>query len=151
MFFDEQVVLLQVDARDAEDAIRTGANALQEKGLVKDTYCENVLKRESKYPTGLMTGDICVAIPHTDTVHVNRSQVAVLQLKHPVIFKAMDDIHQDVPARLIFMLAMKEPHEQVDMLTKLMGMFGQQDLLQKFTECRTSEEVLSIVKGQGLE
>lgn len=151
MIFNEKVVLLDVEAETSEDVIRAGAQALLERGIVKDTYCENVLKREKTYPTGLETGGINVAIPHTETIHVNRSQVAFIRLKKPVIFHALDDETADVPVQMAFMIAMKEPHEQGDTLTSLMGLFGQQDLLEDLMKCQSADEFAELVKARGVE
>lgn len=58
-----------------------------EKGYVKSTYIDAVLEREKTLPTGLDIGEMCVAIPHTDSKHVNESNVALAVLKNPVEFR----------------------------------------------------------------
>lgn len=62
-----------------------------EKGYVKSTYIDAVLEREKTLPTGLDIGEMCVAIPHTDSKHVNESNVALAVLKNPVEFRNMID------------------------------------------------------------
>ena len=151
MLFNEKVVLLDLEAETPEDVIRAGAQALLERGIVKDSYCEGVLEREKVYPTGLETGGINVAIPHAGTEQVNRSQVAFLRLKKPVVFKALDDKTRDVPVQLAFMIAMKDPREQNDTLAALMGLFCRQELLEALMKCGCADEFAELVKARGVE
>ena len=52
--------------------------------------------------------------------------------------------------RMIFMMAIKEAHGQLEMLQKLMGMFGDNDAMEKLAKCSTYEEFIDIVKTAGL-
>ncbi len=72
-FIHEDIILLGVDATDREDAIRQLGKVMFDKGYVKDTYVDAVITREKSFPTGLPTEEVKVAIPHTDTTHVNSS------------------------------------------------------------------------------
>ena len=51
---------------------------------------------------------------------------------------------------MIFMMAIKEAHGQLEMLQKLMGMFGDNDAMEKLAKCSTYEEFIDIVKTAGL-
>lgn len=151
MFFDENVILLDIDAETDEEVIRLAGDELYRRGIVKDTFCENALKREKEFPTGLYTGNLNVAIPHTDSEYVNRSQIAFVSLKNPVNFKAADDDSVNVPVSLVFMIAMKHKHEQVDTLGTLMGLFQKQDVLQQLLECKTIEDFNNIIHKNNLK
>lgn len=151
MFFNENVTLLHIDARTDEEVIRLAAGELYRRGIVKDTFCENALKREEEFPTGLYTGDLNVAIPHTDSEHVNRSQIAFISLKNPVDFRAMDDDSVKVPVSLAFMIAMKHKHEQTDTLSALMGLFQKQDVLWQLWKCETPEAFREIINANDLK
>ncbi len=50
---------------------------------------------------------MCVAIPHTDSKHVNESNVAVGILKNPVKFNSMIDPKDRLDVELVFLLAVK--------------------------------------------
>ena len=115
-------------------------------GKVKDTYCNAVLERELIYPTGLNTGDIKVAIPHTDPVHVNSAGISVATLKNRVEFKNMEDPNQNIDVDLVFMLAVANPEAQVPLLVKLMGVFSDKELLKKIKDSKTKHEIKQILE-----
>lgn len=86
---------------------------------MKDSFAENVLKREEVFPTGLLINDVGIAIPHTDAEHVNDSQIAFMSLKTPVTFYEMGTADKEISVSLIFMLALKEPHATVRNVTEV--------------------------------
>ena len=67
-----ELILRNVEAKNAEDAIRQVGQRFFDAGFVKDTYIDAVLAREVTYPTGLQLAEIGVAMPHTDPQHVYR-------------------------------------------------------------------------------
>ena len=75
-----------------------------------------LLRVKKNYATGLQLADIAVAMPHTDPQHVNRPGVCIAQLKHPVEFEHMGDPDTKVQAEMLFMMAIKNPDEQVELL-----------------------------------
>lgn len=99
---------------------------------MKDSFAENVLKREEVFPTGLLINDVGIAIPHTDAEHVNDSQIAFMSLKKPVTFYEMGTADKEISVSLIFMLALKEPHAQLEMLQKLITMFQKKRWFKSF-------------------
>jgi len=48
------------------------------------------------------------------------------------------------------MIAMSQSHEQSETLTKLMGMFADEELMQKMYECSSKDEYESILQEKGL-
>ena len=82
----EELVLLDVEARDNLDLLRQAAQRLYEQGYVKESYADAVVAREKVFATGLPTVMGGVAIPHTDVEHVNAPAVCIARLKEPVDF-----------------------------------------------------------------
>ena len=105
------LILRDVEAANAEEAIRKVGQRFYDEGFVKDTYIDAVVAREKNYATGLQLADIAVAMPHTDPQHVNRPGVCIAQLKHPVEFEHMGDPDTKVQAEMLFMMAIKNPDE----------------------------------------
>lgn len=123
------LILRDVEAANAEEAIRKVGQRFYDEGFVKDTYIDAVVAREKNYATGLQLADIAVAMPHTDPQHVNRPGVCIAQLKHPVEFEHMGDPDTKVQAEMLFMMAIKNPDEQVELLQKVLGVFQQPEVL----------------------
>ncbi|MDP9859300.1 mannitol/fructose-specific phosphotransferase system IIA component (Ntr-type) [Olsenella profusa DSM 13989] len=144
MFFDDKLAAFHASARNAQDVIHIGSQLLLDAGDVKPDFEENILKREQDYPTGLEIGYTGVAIPHTDSRFVNKSQIAFVSLKKPVVFRYMIDRDKAVQAILVFIIAMSQPHEQADALGDLVGMLSNQKAVKCLQAC-TSMEMLEAI------
>lgn len=121
-----------------------------EKGYVKSTYIDAVLEREKTLPTGLDIGEMCVAIPHTDSKHVNESNVALAVLKNPVEFRNMIDPSKKVEVMVVFLLAINDPDSQVTLLSKLMSVFQNVELLKQIKGSSSTEEVTKLLECIGI-
>jgi len=130
----EDLIFTRKHFENKEEVIRFLAEQLKQKGYVHETFADAVVEREEKYPTGLYLGRINVAIPHTDTKHVKQSGVAILTLDNPVIFHKMDDPSQTIPVLIIFLLAVSEPNEYVQFLSKLAENFSKEEVMRKIYE-----------------
>ena len=145
---NEDLVLMEVDAKDKFDLLRQAAQCLQTHGYVKESYADSVIEREKVFATGLPTVMGGVAIPHTDVEHVNTPAVCIVRLKKPVDFVIMGDDTETVSVDCIFMLAMKEAHAQLTLLQNLMGILQDADALKLVKEGTSAKEICAFVKGR---
>ena len=104
---------------DRAEILRQLGTELYKAGYVKESYIEAVCKREMEFPTGLPMNGVCIAIPHADVSHVISEAMAVGVLEQPVQFQVMGSKDEFVDAQLVFMLAIKDPQAQLDMLQRL--------------------------------
>ncbi|MGX9755865.1 PTS sugar transporter subunit IIA [Clostridioides difficile] len=139
------LISLGLEANDYESIIRELGNKMYQKEYVKNTYINAVLEREKTLPTGLNIGEMCVAIPHTDSQHVNESNVAVGILKNAVKFNSMIDPTDRLDVELVFLLAVKNPDSQVKLLKDLMSVFQNIKLLRDIKNASTKEEVAELL------
>ena len=114
-------------------------------GVAKDTFYEGLITREKDFPTGLSLNNMAVAIPHTDPEHVNRTQVGFMTLDEPVEFIEMGTEDKVIPVKMMFMLALKEAHQQLEMLTKLMDVFQNDELVEKFYNVTNYEDLYELL------
>lgn len=128
------LILPQLQAPDWQTAIRMLGERLQAAGYVHETYVPAVLDREAIFPTGLPLGTIDVAIPHTDVAHVVTPGIAVATLASPVTWQQMGSPEESVSARIVFLLAMKDPQAQVNLLANLVDIFQKEEVLRQLTE-----------------
>jgi galactitol PTS system EIIA component len=140
-------VRLQLQASSAEEVIRELGDAFYRHQIVKESYIEAVLEREREYPTGLPGKDLFIAIPHTDSSHVNEPGISIATLATPVSFGLMSDPEQKVDVSLVFLLAVADPHKHLAMLQKLMGLLSQPTLLQKLQEASSVDEVVESLQA----
>jgi len=131
---------------DREGAIRFLAGLLEKGGYVKRSFQEAVLERERTFPTGLPTGEINVAIPHADSVHVLRSAIAVAVLAEPVKFHQMGDPEMLLDVDIVMVLAIQDPKAVVPFLQKACTMFQDQKLLADLKASTQPQEVVGLLR-----
>lgn len=145
-YLSKDLIKIQVEAKNSEEVIRYLGGVLEEKGFVKDTYTDAVVAREKIYPTGLPSNGVTVAIPHTDSNHVNRSALAIAVLKEPVEFYMMGGTGELLNARIVFLLAISNSKEQLELLKSLMGLFQNKEVLEGIAKAETSEDICKILE-----
>jgi galactitol PTS system EIIA component len=145
MVVNENLIELNLEARNSEDVIKILGNAMKEEGYVKSSYLDAVIEREKIFPTGLPSEGICVAIPHTDTWHVNKSAFAVGILKEPVKFFMMGDESTILNIDIVLLLAIDNPTAQVEFLRKLMTVIQNQKLLLELKKSTSKAEVMKLL------
>lgn len=114
-------------------------------GKVTDQFEVNVKKREENFPTGIQLEDFAIAIPHTDAEYVKEEFIGVAVFKEPVKFSSMEDASAILDVRAAFMLGLNQPHSQLEVLTELMGMFQNKDLMDKIVNSSSKEELENII------
>lgn len=140
----EKLVITNLEAENANDAIEKLAKVLIENGCVKESYTKAVQDREEAFPTGLPTENIGVAIPHTEAMHVNTGAIALGILKNTVEFRMMGMPERTVDVKIIFMMAIEEPHGQIEMLQKIMKILQKDGLLEELQKCTRPRDVIDF-------
>lgn len=139
--FSEQAVLINQDVHLQEEALRLICLELENKNVVTSDFFQAILEREKVYPTGLsLSENIGVAIPHTDPDKVKKNQMGFISLKRPVKFQQMGDDSKEVEVTMIFVLCLKTSDDQLDMLQKLMQMFGDKDAMNQLIKIENQKE-----------
>ena len=145
-FLNEQSILIGLDADNSEQVIRELGEKLRIQGFVKDNFVEAALEREANMPTGLpLGGDYNAAIPHVDIEYVNQSALGLATLKNEVVFYNMVEADEEVPCRLVIMLALDQPKSQIEMLQSVAAVLQNSEIIKGLVEAGSTEEVLSIL------
>ncbi|NRX30564.1 PTS system galactitol-specific IIA component [Clostridium beijerinckii] len=147
---NSDLIALNLEVKNKEEVIQELGKRMFEKGYVKSTYIDAVLEREKTLPTGLDIGEMCVAIPHTDSKHVNESNVALAVLKNPVEFRNMIDPSKKVEVMVVFLLAINDPDSQVTLLSKLMSVFSKCGVIKadkEFIIYRGSNKIIRMYRN----
>ncbi len=137
---DPNYIFLKLEAEDAQDAITRMCAPLHAQGAVHATYADETIDRELKHPTGLPTRPFPIAFPHAEAEGVHRSALAVATLKTPVEFRNMADPDEELSVEIIFLLANREPEEQVQALRQLALIFGESEKLVALREMQDPEQ-----------
>ncbi|MBQ2659092.1 MAG: PTS sugar transporter subunit IIA [Erysipelotrichaceae bacterium] len=152
MLLDKKLVLFHQDCEDRDDAIARLAALFMESGVAKETYLQGLMDREVEFPTGLYEeGMYCgVAMPHTFAEHVNEKQIGFMSLNKPVKWHYMGDVSKEIDISCVFMLALKDGHDQLEMLRGLMKLFVNNELMERLQKIDTYEELIEIVSEAGI-
>ena len=142
-----ELVVMGLEADTDMEAIDKLANHLYAQGIVKETYIPAVKQREVDFCTGLAFEAMGVALPHTDSIHVNQQAIAIGILKKPVTFHHMGMPDVDVDVELMFMLAIQKPDAQITFLGKMMEVFQLDGCLEQVKNAATAEEAATVFKG----
>lgn len=148
IYFDESIILLDLEAGSKEEVLTAMAKNLEEKGLIKSSYLEAVIAREEEFATGLPTNGVSVAIPHTDVEHVNTKTISVAVLKNPVEFGVMGDPNEMVDVELVFMLAMDKADSQLNLLQNLMQIFQNEETLKFLANEKDKTKIVNLLENK---
>jgi len=142
-----EIVLLNMEAASDMDAIDQLASHLYGKGIVKESYIPAVKQREVDFCTGLAFKTMGVALPHTDSIHVNQQAVAIGVLKEPVPFHAMGMPEEIVDVSMLFMLAIQKPDAEIAFLGKMIEILQEDGCLETIRNAPTPEETARVFRG----
>lgn len=145
-YFSKNIIFLNKKVSCKEEAISIIADSFLDKGLVYEDFETSILERERLTPTGLQLEKIGVAIPHTEIDKVIEPQIGFMSLLNPIKFGDMVDPNNEIEVKMLFMLAMNNPDEQVSMLQSLMNLFQDSEMIEDLIKCETEEQFKSVIK-----
>lgn len=146
--FHESLIAFDLQAKDAKEVIGLLAGKMHAQGLVTAAYGAQTWARELAHPTGLPTKPFCIAFPHADAEGVNKSALGVAVMRQPVKFRNMADPDEGLDVMLVFMLANRDPQEQIQTLRNLAVLFGQPEKLIELRDQTTLQGVESWLRRE---
>lgn len=141
-------IMLNQSFKSKEEFFHKIGNELKERGKVKEGFYEAIMSREDTYPTGLDTGEIKIAIPHTDYQFSNTTQLIITTLTEPVNFFQMDDPALEIGVNIIILILFDKPEKQIGILEQIMKIVKDQALLKKLMHVETPEKVQNLLLEQ---
>lgn len=142
---DKDQIIYFSEKTTFKNVIEKLSEPLISKKLVKQEYPNYVIKREKSFPTGLPTQPIGVSIPHTDAKWTNHNAIAIGILKNPISQTIMSTEDTPVKVSIVFMLALDQSNKQLNILSKLMNVFQNKDILIKIQDS-TKQQIQQIIK-----
>ncbi len=137
----ENDIFLGIEAESSEEALAIVCAKLLDEGKIKEGYLEAILAREAEYPTGLDLEGINVAIPHTDWIWSNTTQLVVATFAEPVTWHSMEDPDETVDVSMMIMSLFDDPSHQIEALTKIMGVVQDQGLVARLAGSSSVQEI----------
>lgn len=142
--FDEEMIMLHIHAASSDEVLKELSQVFYDRDYVKDSFKQAIRKRECRYPTGLKTTSIGIAIPHTDPIHVKQESLAVGILKNAVSFNEMTS-GEPLHVEIVFMLAITDSGQHLKMLQALSQILRDKETLSSIRYAATKEEVFQCI------
>jgi len=140
----EDNVIVSLEAETYKDVIKSLGTVLFENGFVKDTYIQAVLDREEIFPTGLQVIGGGVAIPHTDSEHVEISTLGIATLSKNVDFRAMAEPEKIISVSLVMMLAIADKNKVVPVLQKVINILQNESAIKAIQNASSTKAIKTI-------
>ena len=140
------LIVLELQSRSRDDAIREMAERLVAQGRVsdRDTYVNAVLKREAEGGgTGMEMG---VAIPHAKSEAVRNASVAFARSAEGIDFGG----DSDEPSRLVFLIAAPAGGDDlhIRLLARLSRRLIHESFRQKLHDASSEDEVMEVFRQE---
>ena len=142
------LIVLKINKSNREDVLTEMADAAIEAGHAKEGFRAAIIEREAKYPTGLHTPEIEVAVPHADAEWTINPSLTIGILQTPVIFEPMGGEGGDVQAELIFMLTIEDASEHVDFLRAFSSLMEVPQVLIDFKKSGDPQPLIKLIRGK---
>ncbi len=98
IFFNENIFMYNIDAKDKYEVIEYMSNVLKENGYVDENFKNYVIEREKIVPTEIETG---IALPHSIKNTAYRNGMAIAFLKNSIVW-------DNYKVKIVFMYANNE-------------------------------------------
>ena len=142
----EENILVNVEADSSREVIRILADLLVKNGCVTPGYFPLLISREEKYPTGLPTEGVHVAIPHACSEgSVLKPAIAIATLARSVTFKNMANKDEGLSVGIVFVLALADEKALAGDLNRVMGIFSEAELLTKIHAAGNGSEIVTLM------
>ncbi|MEO3992403.1 PTS sugar transporter subunit IIA [Pseudocitrobacter cyperus] len=133
-YFTPQLTFLDKHYNTATDFFHSIFSLLKEGGYVEDSFLDAILVREKKYPTGLPTLPVAIALPHTDPQHVIRPFISVTRLLQPVAWQEMGNDDNTLNVQFIVLLGFVDHSSHLAVLQQLMDCLADEEFVQTLYE-----------------
>lgn len=144
----KDLIFLNSDAKTSTELFESFSKVALDKKYVNDKFLDKIIKREATFPTGLELEDYSVAIPHTDADTIEKEFVGVVISPNGIPFSRMDDPDKKISAKVEFVLGLKQPHAQLEMLQYLMGLIQDKDKVNQLLAAKSADEIIEILEKE---
>ena len=123
------------------------SDELETLGYVNNDFKNAIIEREKVFATGIGTEKFNLAIPHTDSEYVLKPGIAFVKFKNACDFNEMCT-NKNLKVSMAFILLVKNKDEQTKLLSKLMGLFVDNDFLQSLFEETNVSKLLNKINNK---
>ena len=141
----KDLIVLNLEGSTSEEVLRNLSAEFVKIGVAKPTYPDALVEREKKYPTALPATAFDIAVPHTFKEYINTPAIGIGVLKNPVEFQQMGSPEITLKPKILFMLAITDPNEQIALLKKIMKLIQNKEELDKIRDAKSRDEIYDML------
>ncbi|WP_311407298.1 PTS sugar transporter subunit IIA [Liquorilactobacillus uvarum] len=140
--FNKELIFIDVEAVDRTELFRKVAEKLLRKGYVEESYFEALNRREDEFPTGIVTENLPIALPHANPENVKKPFIAIIKTKNLIHVEQMG-IGEDEETRDFFFLGIvKETQDlQVKLLQRFMQLMNDGNFVKNYKESSSPTDI----------
>ncbi|MGT2755101.1 PTS sugar transporter subunit IIA [Streptococcus ovis] len=139
------LIWLDCQASNHEELFQIIGKELKNQEYVTDHYVSSLLERERRFPTGLKTKFLNIALPHTDPDVIEEPFIFVVRNNQPIMMLQMGD-NSETPCKNFLFLGIKDPKSQVGLLAKMMEIFSQESVVKEFIRTTSKADMYQLLK-----
>lgn len=144
MKISSDLVLYNDSSATQQELFQKVESILFEKNIVKEGFGSALLKRESKYPTGIGMNGFNVALSHTSPEYSNTNEVMLVKLENPINFISMET-GEAIPVKYVFILVLKDGGNHLTILQKLAGIMQDNKWVEKIEKANSKSHLLEVI------
>lgn len=139
------LVNIHLDGKNQKELFQNVGEDLYRKNYVTEGYLEGIIDREAKYPTGLATQSLNIALPHSDPEYIKEPFIYIARNNRPIQMLQMGD-NTELKCNYFFFLGIKEPNKQVGLLSKLMELFMDENFIKSLKSIDDEKDMYELIK-----
>ncbi|MFB5677962.1 PTS sugar transporter subunit IIA [Paenibacillus terreus] len=145
-FLEKSLISLDMEVKDAEEAIRAAGRLLVDSGAAENSYVEAMLAAfRDKGPYIVIAPRI--ALPHAKAENgVNEASVSFVRLRRPVAFGHPEND----PVELVFALGSSSSSDHIALLRKLTTLLNEPTNVEALKSAQTATEIEALLQRPGV-
>lgn len=141
-FLEKSLISLDVEVKDAEEAIRAAGQLLVDNGAADGSYVEAMVAAFQNSGSYIVIAPH-IALPHAKAENgVREASVSFLRLRNPVAFGHPEND----PVELVFALGSSSSSEHIALLRRLTTLLNNPANVEAFKGAKTVEEIAALIQ-----
>lgn len=138
-------IQVDVDVKDRDDALKYLADFAVQNNLATDAakVLASYKQREQEGSTGMTEG---FAIPHAQSVAINKSAMIILKLKKPIDWQSLDG--QKIDTVISFLIPEVDSNSHLKYLSNTAKLLTHEDFIASLKKANTPEEIYHLFKNE---
>lgn len=142
-----ELVNIHLNVDNQKELFQHIGEDLHNKQYVTEGYLKGITERETKFPTGLATQYLNIALPHSDPEFIKKPFIYIVRNTKPIQMLQMGD-NAELECNYFFFLGINDPSNQVGLLAKMMELFMDEQFVETFKTIDNDQDMYELIKNK---